>query len=49
MVFLGQTIRTTEDVIEAPSIDAAEAKAIELWSQVEPRYTYRPLIALQHV
>jgi hypothetical protein len=38
---------TTHDVIEADDAAAAEEKAVEAWTRVEPRLTFRPLLTVQ--
>jgi hypothetical protein len=42
------TVGSTEDVIEAGSVEEAEHKAIEAWLAADPRYGYRPLFTRQH-
>jgi hypothetical protein len=40
----GSAAGTTRDVIEAGDSAEAEAKAIAAWEQVDPRFTFRPLL-----
>jgi hypothetical protein len=40
----GSPAFTTEDVIEADSCEQAERKAISAWQDVEPSYTFTPLL-----
>jgi hypothetical protein len=42
----GSAAFTTADVVEAADAPAAEARTIEAWEQVEPRFTYRPLLTI---
>jgi hypothetical protein len=40
----GLSAFSTEDVIEADSPEQAEQRAIAAWRELEPRYTYTPLL-----
>lgn len=42
----GATVGSTDDLFDAVDMLAAEAAAVEAWTQHEPACTFRPLLTL---
>jgi hypothetical protein len=43
----GAASGSTHDTIDAATPDEGEQKDIAAWAQIEPRFTYRPLLTTQ--